>query len=67
MIPVTEDYIVMTMWMTGIGDMGRTFTVVVLTRFKVLYPQLFGGTKENHANSQIFYRYLRWDLIFPFE
>jgi hypothetical protein len=36
MIPLAEDYIAVTTWVTVIGDMGRALTVVVLTRFKVL-------------------------------
>jgi len=33
-IPLAEDYVEMTKWMTVIGDMGRTLTLIVLTRFK---------------------------------
>jgi hypothetical protein len=54
MIPVIEHYIAMTTWMTVSGDMGRTLTVVVLTWFKVLSQQLFGGTTEKQVISQIF-------------
>jgi len=45
-IPVSEDYIAMTTWMTVSGDMGGTLTVVVLTGFKVKSQQMFGGTTE---------------------
>ena len=57
MLPLREDYIAMTTWVTVIGDMGRTLTGVVLTRFKVLSQQLFGGTTEKHENSKMFCRF----------
>ena len=65
-IPLAEDYVEMTKWMTVIGDMGRTLTLIVLTRFKVLSQQLCGGIKGKHENFQLFCPYLRWDFIFPF-
>jgi hypothetical protein len=54
MIPVTEDDTEKSTWMTVNGVVGRTVTVVVLTWFKVLSQQLFGGTTEKQENSQIF-------------
>jgi hypothetical protein len=57
MILLPEDYTAMTTWVTVIGDMGRTLTVVVLTRFQVLSQQSFGGTTEKHENSKMFCRY----------
>jgi hypothetical protein len=53
MIPVTADYTAMTTWMTVSGEMGMTLTVVVLTWFKVLSQQLFGGTTEKQENSRL--------------
>jgi hypothetical protein len=44
----------MTTGMTVSGDLGRTLTVAVLTWFKELSQQLFGGTTEKQENSQIF-------------
>jgi hypothetical protein len=54
-IPVTEDCMAMTSWMTMGDFMGRTLTVMLLTYFKVLCQILFGGTKENHEKVQIWY------------
>ena len=55
MIPVPEDYIAMTTWMTVSDDLERALTVLVQAWFKV-----------KQENSQIFCCYLKWDLIFPF-
>jgi len=48
-----EGYIAINNWMTVSGDMRRTLAAVVMTEFRVLSQHLFGGTTENHENSQM--------------
>jgi hypothetical protein len=67
MIPLAEDYIAMTTWVTVTGDMVRILTVALLTSFKVLSQQFCGGTTGKNEKSQICFRYLRWDSTFPFD
>jgi hypothetical protein len=66
-IPLAENYKGITTWVTVIGDMGTTCTGMLLTRFQVLSQKLFEGTTEKHENSQLFFRYLGWDWIFPLD
>jgi hypothetical protein len=49
----TEVNLAINNWMTVDGDMGRTVAVVVITEFRVIFRHLFGGTTENHENSQL--------------
>jgi hypothetical protein len=49
----TEGYIANNNWMAVNGDMGRTVAAVDMTEFWVLSQHLFGGTTENHENSQM--------------
>ena len=62
MIPVTDDYLTMTTWITVRGDTERTLTVAVLTGFKAAVWRDHGKA----GKLRYFGRCLRWDLIFPF-
>ena len=67
MIPVTEDYIPMTTWMTVSDDMRRTLTVAVLSWFQVKSQQLCERPRKSRKTPRCFCCYLKLDLIFPFE
>jgi len=53
MMSEAEGYIAINNLMTVNGDMQRTLAAVVITEFRVLSQNLFGGTTKNHENSQM--------------